>query len=169
MNGLLVVLFLAFLPLGTQAAHAQETTVVYLVRHAEKADDSRDPPLSAAGTSRADLLSGMLGDAGVTRIMSSDYDRTRSTAAPLAERLGLDVEIYDASALSDLVTLIRSTPGRYVVTGHSNTTPALVELLGGVPGEPIRETDEYDRLYVLTLTPDQTTTALLRYGAPHGR
>ena len=35
------------------------------------------------------------------------------------------------------------------MVGHSNTTPALVEALGGDPGSPI-ESLEYDRLYMVT-------------------
>lgn len=139
-------------------------TVVYLVRHAEKLDDSADPPLTAQGRERAQQLARTLADAGVTRILSSDYERTRSTAAPLAERLGLEVELYDPRDLPGVADLIRSAHGRYLVAGHSNTTPALVELLGGEPGTPIAEADEYDRLYVVVLGPEGTSTALLRYG-----
>ena len=55
---------------------------------------------------------------------------------------------------------------RILVAGHSNTTPKLVELLGGNPGPPIDEKTEYDRLYVVVLGADgAVTTTLLRYGA----
>lgn len=164
-------LLLALIGLGSWAAGAaaqSPTTVVYLVRHAEKLDDSADPPLTEAGGERARLLERTLVDAGITRVFSSDYRRTRDTAAPLAERLGLDVEIYDPQALDELAERIRSEPGRYLISGHSNTTPALVERLGGDPGEPIREADEYDRLYVLSVAPEETTTVLLRYGPSMG-
>lgn len=151
-----------------EAAGQSPETVVYLVRHAEKLDDSADPPLTEAGLIRARLLGAMLQDAGVTRILSSDYQRTRDTASPLAERIGLEVEIYDPRALDEVAQRIRSEAGRYLVSGHSNTTPALVERLGGDPGEPMREADEYDRLYVLTVGARATTTVLLRYGSPPG-
>ena len=36
---------------------------------------------------------------------------------------------------------------------HSDTTPALVELLGGEPGAPI-ESPEYDRLYIVSIGAD---------------
>ncbi len=166
-----LLLLLILIGLGSWAAGAtaqSPTTVVYLVRHAEKLDDSADPPLTEAGVERARLLQRTLVDAGITRVLSSDYQRTRDTASPLAERLGLEVEIYDPRALDDLAERIRSEPGRYLVSGHSNTTPALVERLGGDPGEPIREADEYDRLYVLSVGPEGTTTVLLRYGSPRG-
>jgi hypothetical protein len=56
-------------------------------------------------------------------------------------------------------------PGRHFVVGHSDTTPALVEALGGDAGAPIAD-PEYDRLYVLTLEGAGASTVLLRFGAP---
>jgi len=154
---------------GPLALAAQESpTVVYLVRHAEKAErPSDDPPLTAAGQARARALAHVLQDAGVTRVHSTDTERTRSTAAPTASSLGLGVELYDGEALGAMARRLRASPGRHLVVGHSNTTPRLVALLGGEPGPPIVEAWEYDRLYVLTLGPGQgATTLLLRFGAP---
>jgi broad specificity phosphatase PhoE len=143
-----------------------QATVVYLVRHAERADDGTDdPPISDAGTARANLLARMLADAGVDRVHATAYRRTRATAAPLAERLELGVEAYDPRDLSGLATHIRNEGGRHLVVGHSNTTPAAVAALGGEPGTPIAES-EHDRLYVVTLTPSGAVTVLLRFGAP---
>ena len=60
-----------------------DATVVYLVRHAERAEDgTSDPPISEAGEARSRLLAGMLLDAGVTHVHTTDYKRTRSTGAP---------------------------------------------------------------------------------------
>ena len=143
-----------------------EETVVYLVRHGEKMlDGSRDPALSRAGLERSAALAELLVDAGVTHVHSSDLIRTRRTAQPLADRLGLPVETYDPRDLAALAVKLRSTPGRHLVSGHSDTTPALVRLLGGDPGGEIDEATEYDRLYVLVLSEDGgATTVLLRYG-----
>lgn len=159
------------LPAGRLWAQQDAATVVYLVRHAEKvepppAESPRDPPLNDAGRERAAELARVLGNAGVTRILSTDYRRTRETAAALAEALGLQVEIYDALGLPELADRLRSGPGRVVVVGHSNTTPLLVELLGGDPGPPIDEAMEYDRLYVMVFEQGRPpTTIRLRYGA----
>ena len=71
----------------------------------------------------------------------------------------------DQAAMEAFLSRIRS-PGRHVVVGHSNTTPALVERLGGDALSPIEEL-EYDRIYVVVLGPDGTvTSSLLRFGAP---
>jgi phosphohistidine phosphatase SixA len=141
---------------------AAPESVFFLVRHAEKADPSEDPPLTGEGRARAEGLARMLRDAGVERIFSSDFQRTRDTAAPLAGALGLEVERYDPNALADLAEALVVLPGRYLVVGHSNTTPELAGLLGGEPGPPIPE-DEYDRLYVLVRrSGEETSTIVLR-------
>lgn len=141
--------------------------VVFLVRHAEKVDSSRDPELSAAGKRRAELLAETLRDAGISHVLSSDFIRTRDTAAPLAARLGLEVELYDPDDLEALVTQIESLGGRYLVVGHSDTTPASVGLLGGDPHGEIDGWTEYDRLYILVRASDGTvSTVLTRFGSP---
>ncbi|MEX2466182.1 MAG: histidine phosphatase family protein [Gemmatimonadota bacterium] len=147
------------------AGGVAEPTVVYLVRHAERAEDGTDdPPISQAGQARARLVAHLLADAGVERIHATRYRRARSTAAPLAEALGLEVAHYDAEDLNAFAARLRAEGGRHLVVGHSNTTPELVTALGGDPGASIHEA-EYDRLYILTLTPGMTSTVLLRFGA----
>ena len=73
--------------------------------------------------------------------------------------------IYDPQQLGDLAQALRMAEGRSLVIGHSNTTPELVEQLGGDPGPAIDEAAEYDRLYSVTLLPGEpVATVLLRYG-----
>jgi phosphohistidine phosphatase SixA len=152
---------------GGAAAAGGGPVVIYLLRHAEKAPGGKDPELTEAGRARAQALAHTLGDAGIDTIHSTDFKRTRDTAAPLAERLGLEVRIYDWDAMAELAAAMRCAGGRHLVVGHSDTTPELVGLLGGEPGPPIDEPSEYDRLYVVTLGPRAAvTTVLLRYGAP---
>ena len=78
------------------------STTVIFVRHADTdvamaATD--DPPLNARGRQRAELLADFLENidvvAGVNAIYASDKRRTQETAAPLAKRLNLPVEIAD--------------------------------------------------------------------------
>lgn len=157
---------------GTVAAQAgadDGVSVVWLVRHAERADagmdDQPDPDLSETGRVRAAELARFLGDAGITSIHSTPYRRTQQTAAPLAEALGLPVQTYDPRDTAAFVEALHA-PGRHVVVGHSNTTPALVQQLGGDPVSAIHEA-EYDRIYVVVLGADgSVTSSLLRFGAP---
>jgi len=90
-----------------------------------------------------------LKDVPLTRIYSSDYIRTRDTAAPLAAAKGLNVKIYNPRDLEGLSERLLNETGHIVVVGHSNTTPELSQLLGGESGPPFVEATEYDRLYIL--------------------
>ncbi len=138
-------------------------SVFFLVRHAEKVDDSEDPPLSEVGHQRAQTLASLLRDARIERIYSSDLVRTRDTAAPLMEDLGIELSLYDPGNLEELVKELLLVPGRYLVVGHGNTTPELARLLGAEPGSDIAH-NEYDRLYVLVRRPGfGTTETLLRF------
>ena len=75
-------------------------TELYLVRHAEKVlDESPDPELTIKGSERALALSTLLASAGITRVFSTDFARTRDTAEPTARAAGIEIEIYDPRAL----------------------------------------------------------------------
>lgn len=151
-----------------EAASAEPPTVVFLVRHAEKADDgTADPPLTAEGRERAEALVRELGEANLDRVYTTDYRRTRETARPVAESKGLPLELYDPSDLESFARRLREGGGWSLVVGHSNTTPALVELLGGDPGPPIAEAWEYDRLYMVAIPLGRSPiTGVRRYGEP---
>src|SRR5690606_4222872 len=87
MTSLLPALLLALAP-QAPADTVQPPTVV-VVRHAEKADASRDPSLSEAGRARALALDSALADARVTAVIVTPYRRNAETAAPVAARHGL--------------------------------------------------------------------------------
>ena len=157
---------------GPAHAAAQDAvtdpTVVYLVRHAERAENgTADPPLSVAGQIRVQTLKAILADAGLTSVFSTDYERTRETARPIAEDAELAVRPYDPRDLAAFAQELHAAPGRHLVVGHSNTTPDLVEALGGDPHGTIEEM-EYDRLYIVVLPPGgEPITTMLRFGEPY--
>jgi len=131
-----------------RAAVAQEA--VYIVRHAERADDESTSPLSAEGHARAARLAGMLRDAGITAIFVSEYQRTAQTVAPLASRLGITPTAVPADDPAALLHKIRRTgpKARVLVAGHSDTVPALLTALGCKPPVTIAKA-EYDNLFVV--------------------
>ena len=144
------------------AAHvvAQEatsaTTTVILVRHAEKAAaPAADPPLMPAGEMRARALLDAVRDAGVGAIITTQFVRTRATAAPTANALGITPEVVTANGRThaqDVAAAIRKHAGQTVlVVGHSNTIPEIIGALGAtVP--PMCDA-EYDNLYIVVLPP----------------
>jgi broad specificity phosphatase PhoE len=147
----------------THVSPSEPDRTIYLVRHAEK-QTGDDPSLTSAGAARADLLGDALGDAGIIRIYSTDYARTRETASPLAKSVSVAVDLYDASDLPAFAAVLNSHNGSMLVVGHSNTIPALVKILGGDPGAQINEAAEYDRLYVVRISGDEVASELRRYG-----
>lgn len=161
----LLLISTAFIACTEETANKQKPLVVFLVRHAEKMDDSRDPDLSPEGFERVQELSKILRDANIDYVHGTDFIRTRDTAAGVASQSGLDVKLYDYRDLVNLRDMLVQIGGRHLVVGHSNTTPVMVELLGGQPGSAIDEESEYDRLYIVTVGEDGTaSTVLLRYG-----
>ncbi len=152
-----------------QAALAYPRTFV-LVRHAEKGTDSaQDPALSEAGVERAKELARHLEHAGVTHIFTSEFRRTRETAAPLAIKTGIVATASSAKDLAALQSALQSLPRNSLalVVGHSNTVPGLVKLLAGKSSERVElalnETD-YDRLFVVTQWGEgQASLLSLRY------
>ena len=75
-----IIVALICLAVSLPAAAEQ---VVFIVRHADKADESENSPLSVAGKRRAEALARLLKDAGVAAIYTSKYTRTVQTAEPL--------------------------------------------------------------------------------------
>ena len=109
---------------------AQKKTII-LVRHAEKVDASQDPELTEAGKQRAERLAKIVKKYKPGAIYSTDFKRTRDTAAPMAARRRLKVEIYDPKNPADLIdTIMKSKTKRFMIVGHSNTIPGLANLLG---------------------------------------
>ena len=154
--------------------------VVFLVRHAETAADTRtssDPDLSEAGSSRAAALARLLGHVGATHLYSSEYQRTQATLAPLAEAVGHEVEVVPAGKSRSQVEALRALPAGAVavVAGHSNTVPQLVRLLGGelegLGPNGAMDHGSYDRVIQVILSPGEGAgvhTLDLRYGEGSG-
>jgi phosphohistidine phosphatase SixA len=142
--------------------------VVFLVRHGEKADLSQNSVLSAEGQKRAVLLAESLRSANIEFVHSTNFMRTIQTADPTANKFGLDVKIYDPNNLNTFANDLRQLGGRHLIVGHSNTTPSMVEHLGGDPGNLVFDENEFDRLYIVTTGSDgDINTVLMRYGKPY--
>jgi len=164
-NVIIATLF-ALLSLGGCATASDPA--IYLVRHAEK-EPGRDPNLTPVGKVRAEALITHLDGVALDAIYSTDYRRTRQTAAPISLKTGVPVLRYDPAKLGEFADQLRAQGGTVLVVGHSNTTPELVAALGGEAGAPITEATEYDRLYVLTFVDGEVQTLIERYGEPTPR
>jgi 2,3-bisphosphoglycerate-dependent phosphoglycerate mutase len=138
----------------------QSTTVIF-VRHADTdsamAGPDDDPPLNARGRQRAENLADFLEHVdiagGVNAIYASDKRRTQETAAPLAKRLNIPVEIDDHLDTKGFMHRMKRDHGGEIVliVSHSNTIAPLIDELHGKKGLEPFAPDEYNRVYILTL------------------
>ena len=164
-------------PLRAQVAVAKDApraaaTTVLLVRHAEKAaEPAADPPLTADGEARAQALVQVARDAGVTAIVTTQFQRTRMTAAPLAQALGITADVVTARGPDHPREVARTILERHagetvLVVGHSNTIPEIVAALGA-PHPGVIADATHDNLFVVTVPADgKAKLVRARYGKP---
>ncbi|MFI4897092.1 MAG: SixA phosphatase family protein [Phycisphaerales bacterium JB059] len=121
---------LSFTPAREPRTLPAEPVTFVVVRHAEKQTDREDPGLTPEGDARARRIASMIRSLKIGAVYSTDFARTRQTAAPIARRAGVEVRLYDAR---NPVELADPPPdvGCVVIVGHSNTVPDLVRRLGG--------------------------------------
>jgi broad specificity phosphatase PhoE len=150
------------------AATAAADQIVFVVRHAERADGGQpgggmmgnDPPLSEAGTARAKRLAAMLASADVKHVFTTELQRTQQTGAPTAAAAKVQPTVVQASDAAGLLAQVRAAAGNVLVVGHSNTVPALLKQLGVTAPDSIPD-NEYDNLFVV-VRPATGAPALVR-------
>lgn len=86
---------------------------LHVIRHAEAGRaPNEESPLTEAGRRRAERIADLLQGADIARVLSSRYVRCVETVAPLAARLGLEVEQHPAlseeAELDDAWALVES-------------------------------------------------------------
>ncbi len=136
---------------------ANSTTVI-VIRHAEKDTvNPADPALSAAGQARAAQLARMFGEPKAFGRLDAIYVsatlRSRSTAAPLAERLGISPTVAGAEDPKGLARrVLRENRGkRVMVIGHVDTVPGIVAALSGRSNIPPIDDQDFATIYVVTV------------------
>ena len=141
--------FVAWLVIVAPACQAAAQELVVVVRHAERADDSADSPLSAVGEAHARRLADLLKDAGITRVFTTSLKRTIQTAAPLAAARRLTPTVLDAGDRDGVIARVRASASadRVLIVGHSNTVPDLLRALGAEGDVEVGE--QYDNLFIV--------------------
>jgi phosphohistidine phosphatase SixA len=99
--------------------------------------------------------------ANVTTIITTQWLRTRNTAAPTAKSLGITPEVLttgDPNHAQKVAAAVRAHRGQTVlVVGHSNTIPAIIEALGARSPAAICEM-EYDKVFLVRVAADGTAS-----------
>lgn len=161
-------------------ASVGKVTTVFLVRHAERAQEpAQDPALTETGRARAEALARLLSGAGVRAVYTSQFARTKQTAEPLAQLLGVPVnavalgvkpdrprEVSEQSIRELKGKVEAHAGGAVLVVGHTNSVPDLIRELGG-DVVPTMDESKYDGLFVVTVyAPGRAKVVQLKYGAP---
>jgi 2,3-bisphosphoglycerate-dependent phosphoglycerate mutase len=169
---LYIALSCFFVLIGLNNLYAQSKTTTYiLVRHAEK-DTSKagstmmqsDPELSEAGKLRAENLVAAVKGYKIDAIYSTNYIRTKNTVRPLSEKNSIEVQTYDPRNLKALVAQLQTLEGKTIlIAGHSNTTPALANLLLGADTYKALDESVYNKIYIITVTDGKAISEVKEY------
>lgn len=168
----------ALLAMSLAAAPNPVTTVI-LARHAEKASQEDNSPLTPAGTDRANELARVLAGVKIDAIYTTQYRRVQDTAAPAAAAAGITPVVRNTGPAyaADLAKhILAEHRGQTVlVVGHTTTTIALLKALGAseasllkalATGNTTMPESQYDNLFVLTDAAGAAPALVaLRYGA----
>ncbi len=150
------------------SCHAQKesnTTTIILLRHAEKdTADGVDPGLTEMGKFRAQRLVKLFPNAIPDEMYATPYVRTRETLASWAKATGLTIKDFKPGQLDELAELLKIQKGKtIVVAGHSNTTPALANLLLNTDRYTAWEDNVYNKLFVITITKGKAKGTVIEY------
>ena len=154
-----------------QSAPGTKTTII-LLRHAGRDIYSGEPddPLTWDGRRRAQLLPEVIGDLGVSAIYCTNLRRNRDTAQPLADHLGLKLNLVSQSRLYDykklsrdlLNTFLTEHAGEVVVwVGNIRNVEEMYNLLDGT-GSPPTEFGDVAIIVVPDVQPPRIKK--MRYG-----
>lgn len=166
MKSLLFILIFTFCLCGNAVATDEsQIYTLYLIRHAEKELDTGrirnpDPVLTEAGKNRSARLAWWFRDKRIKDIWSSDYHRTRDTAKPIVEQLGLALNSYDPGNQLHLVKQLSERKHNALIIGHSNTIPELARFICKCEIAAM-DNSEHDRMIVITVANDATMVRTL--------
>lgn len=160
-KSLAYILFIFFYGFTLTAVFAQsspESTIIYLVRHAEKElsnPTDKNPPLTSQGIARAKRLADKLKKENIKAIYSTQFKRTMSTVQPLADQKKLTIKKYYGVDYEALKKMIEGDKGKtIVICGHSDNLLPIIKSLGAAPPiENIADTD-YENLFKVVLSGD---------------
>jgi 2,3-bisphosphoglycerate-dependent phosphoglycerate mutase len=145
------------LVLAANLLFAQENviTTFILIRHAEKdlTQSTNDPDLSAEGKARSVKLNELLKKASIQAIYSTPFKRTQQTVSAVAQEKGITVGTYQANKMEEIDAMIKQHAGGTVLlSGHSNTVPAILNYLIGEEKYKVLDDGDYGNVIVVSVT-----------------
>jgi phosphohistidine phosphatase SixA len=139
---------------------------IILVRHAEKANDgTEDPPLLPEGELRAEKLAFILKDIPISRVYTTKYQRCSMTIQTVSISKSVQPTQFTVDDLYAFSQEIIKLKDQYIlICGHSNTNPALINLLIGEERFEEIPSTEYDGMYWVQIGEGiQPQVTIIRY------
>ena len=142
----------------------KQTTTYYFIRHSEKDRSdktNRNPHLTEKGLKRANNWAKVLANVKFDLVYSTDYNRTKETAAPTAKANNLELSIYDPRHIDGEAFMKRNKGKTVLVVGHSNTTPMFANaILGDKTYEQMDDNDN-GSLFIVSIVDGVKTSKVL--------
>ncbi len=155
-----IIVFLLFFCF--QISLGQNTiTQYYFIRHAEKADSSKNPDLSEKGLERAQGWKALFSEIKFDAVYSTDFNRTLQTIQPIVAGNNQLLKIYNPKMI-DIEAFKKETHGKTIlIVGHSNTIPNMVNQIIKENKYTNIEENQFGNLYIVTLFENQIVSQLL--------
>lgn len=105
-------------------------TRYYVVRHAEKLNNTEDSPLNTDGNKRAKVLADSLKNKAISKIFVSNRIQTQQTTSPTATLFNLTPVIIDETATNGLILKLHNEKKKNIlVVWHSQSIHEVVNAL----------------------------------------
>jgi len=145
------------------ACTSDKSTTYYLIRHAEKDRTDKtnnNPNLNKNGQERALRWADHFKNVKFDAIYSTNYNRTLQTATPTAKSKNIKIQKYNPRKMYDSIFQLETKGKTVLIVGHSNTTPAFVNMiLGNKKYEDIDDNNNAN-LYIVKISGDKKTSSL---------
>lgn len=143
---------------------SENITTYYLIRHAEKDSgnpEDKNPNLSEIGLQRAESWTKILKQVSFDAVYSTDYNRTKQTAAALSKANNIETTIYDLKTFNFEQFKAETKGKTIIIVGHSNTTPMFINAFVGEKKYQTIKENNYSNLYTITIVGNLVSDKLL--------
>jgi phosphohistidine phosphatase SixA len=138
------LLFLAI----ASATCSCSTVNYYVVRHAEKVNNTDDPPLNPDGFQRAEALADTLRLKNIQVIFVSEKQRTQQTAAPTADTFSLMPIVFLKQNTAGLIDSLKTFRKKNIlVVWHSENIHTIINELAPSTPPVLPIGDAYNNLF----------------------
>lgn len=159
---LLSVCLFSFTGTGNYYTSEQEKSgTIYFVRHAEKEKTGEDPLLTKHGRKRAQELANYLLDKNIEGVYSTDFARTKNTAKPIADKMGIEIEVYSKKKVETLMKKIVNKGGNRLIVGHWGTANDAFEYFKTIPQYDTEEVNNYNSVLKVSYSDNTLVEAIL--------